>query len=81
MNNAGAARGPDRFNVVDLDPAEWRKVIDVNLNGTFLLSRAVAKHWLAVEQPGCIVNISSVGGKIAGRHAGSTPGRQQPHES
>lgn len=66
VNNAGAARGPDRFNVVDLDPAEWRKVIDVNLNGTFLLSRAVAKHWLAVEQPGCIVNISSVGGKIAG---------------
>jgi 3-oxoacyl-[acyl-carrier protein] reductase len=66
VNNAGAARGPDRFNVVDLDPAEWRKVIDVNLNGTFLLSRAAARHWLAVEQPGCIVNISSVGGKIAG---------------
>jgi 3-oxoacyl-[acyl-carrier protein] reductase/meso-butanediol dehydrogenase/(S,S)-butanediol dehydrogenase/diacetyl reductase len=52
VNNAGAARGPDRFNV--------------NLNGTFLLSRAAARHWLAVEQPGCIVNISSVGGKIAG---------------
>lgn len=66
VNNAGAARGPDRFNVVDLDPSEWNTVINVNLNGTFLLSRAVAKHWLAVEQPGCIVNISSVGGKIAG---------------
>ena len=66
VNNAGAARGPDRFNVVDLDPAEWRKVIDVNLNGTFLLSRAAARHWLEVDQPGCIVNISSVGGKIAG---------------
>ena len=24
VNNAGAARGPDRFNVVDLDPSEWR---------------------------------------------------------
>lgn len=66
VNNAGAARGPDRFNVVDLDPAEWRNVINVNLNGTFLLSQAVARHWLAAEQPGCIVNISSVGGKIAG---------------
>lgn len=66
VNNAGAARGPDRFNVVDLDPAEWNNVINVNLNGTFLLSRAAAKHWLALEQPGCIVNISSVGGKIAG---------------
>jgi len=66
VNNAGAARGPDRFNVVDLDPAEWNNVINVNLNGTFLLSRATAKHWLALEQPGCIINISSVGGKIAG---------------
>ena len=66
VNNAGAARGPDRFDVVDLDPAEWRKVIDVNLNGTFLLSRAAARHWRAEGSTGCIVNISSVGGKIAG---------------
>lgn len=66
VNNAGAARGPDRFPVVELDPAEWIKVIDVNLHGTFHLSRAVARHWLAVGAPGSIVNISSVGGKIAG---------------
>jgi len=66
VNNAGAARGPDRFDVIDLDPAEWRKVIDVNLNGTFLLSRAAARHWRALDTPGCIINISSVGGKIAG---------------
>lgn len=66
VNNAGAARGPDRFDVVDLDPTAWRKVIDVNLNGTFLLSRAAARHWRAIDAPGCIVNISSVGGKIAG---------------
>ena len=66
VNNAGAARGPDRFDVIDLDPAEWRKVIDVNLNGTFLLSRAAARHWRTLDSPGCIINISSVGGKIAG---------------
>jgi NAD(P)-dependent dehydrogenase (short-subunit alcohol dehydrogenase family) len=66
VNNAGAARGPDRFPVVDLDPEAWKKVIDVNLNGTFHLSRAAARHWLAVDSPGSIVNISSVGGKIAG---------------
>lgn len=66
VNNAGAARGPDRFPVVELDPEAWRKVIDVNLNGTFHLSRAAARQWLAVDSPGSIVNISSVGGKIAG---------------
>lgn len=66
VNNAGAARGPDRFDVVDLDPAEWQKVIDVNLHGTFHMSRAAARHWLAVDSPGSIINISSVGGKIAG---------------
>lgn len=66
VNNAGAARGPDRFPVVELDPEEWKKVIDVNLNGTFHLSRAAARHWLASDSPGSIVNISSVGGKIAG---------------
>lgn len=66
VNNAGAARGPDRFAVVDLDPAAWQKVIDVNLHGTFHTSRAAARHWLATGAPGSIVNISSIGGKIAG---------------
>lgn len=66
VNNAGAARGPDRYPVVELEPAEWQKVIDVNLHGTFHMSRAAARHWLAVGSPGSIVNISSVGGKIAG---------------
>jgi NAD(P)-dependent dehydrogenase (short-subunit alcohol dehydrogenase family) len=66
VNNAGAARGEDRKPVVDLDFDTWQNVLDVNLNGTFLLSRAAARHWLATETPGSIVNISSVGGKIAG---------------
>ena len=73
INNAGAARGPDRFNVTDLDIDAWHTVIDTNLNGTFLLSREVARHWLATPPANTsgttnrsIVNISSVGGKIAG---------------
>ena len=66
VNNAGAARGPDRVPVTDLEPAVWRHVMDVNLNGTFHLSRAVARHWLAEGSTGSIVNISSVGGKIGG---------------
>jgi NAD(P)-dependent dehydrogenase (short-subunit alcohol dehydrogenase family) len=39
-------------------------VLDVNLNGTFHLSRAAARHWLAEGKGGSIVNISSIGGKL-----------------
>ena len=38
VNNAvGARRGPKP--VVDLDPDLWRTVIDVNLTGSFLMSK------------------------------------------
>jgi 3-oxoacyl-[acyl-carrier protein] reductase len=64
VNNAGAARGADRVPVIDLELDAWHKVIDVNLNGTFYMSRAFGR--LLVEQGGggSIVNISSIGGKI-----------------
>ena len=35
INNAGAARGSDRVPVVELAVEDWRKVINVNLNGSF----------------------------------------------
>src|SRR6516162_4141357 len=44
VNNAGAARGDDRVPVVDLPIEQWRTVIDVNLNGTFYMSRTFARH-------------------------------------
>ena len=51
--------------VVELDPADWRRVIDVNLTGTFLCCRAAAARMLAEESPGVgrsIVTMSSIGG-------------------
>jgi 3-oxoacyl-[acyl-carrier protein] reductase len=64
VNNAGAARGPDRVPVIDLDVGEWRKVIDTNLNGTFYMSRAFGRVLAEREKGGSIVNISSIGGKM-----------------
>ena len=64
VNNASAARGPDRAPVSELDPAVWMHVFDVNLHGTFHLSRTAARHWLATGTRGSIVNISSIGGKL-----------------
>jgi len=44
----------------DLQPDEWREVIDVNLTGTFLLSRAALPALL--DSRGVIVNMGSVAG-------------------
>ena len=62
VNNARAIIG-EKFHVVDLDESEWDRVLDVNLKGTFLCSRAVARHFLKEQRPGRIVNIGSSAGK------------------
>jgi NAD(P)-dependent dehydrogenase (short-subunit alcohol dehydrogenase family) len=46
--------------IADLQPDEWREVIDVNLTGTFLLSRAALPALL--DSRGVIVNMASVAG-------------------
>jgi len=63
INNAGAARGSDRVPVVDLAPEDWHKVMNVNLNGTFYMSRAFGRALIEQGEGGAIVNISSIAGK------------------
>ena len=63
VNNAGAARGEDRVPVVDLAPAAWRSVIDVNLTGSFLMSKFFGRKLIEQGRGGAIVNISSIAGK------------------
>jgi NAD(P)-dependent dehydrogenase (short-subunit alcohol dehydrogenase family) len=41
----------------ELSPNGFRTVVDIVLNGTFFCSRAAARHWLAKDQAGSIVNI------------------------
>jgi NAD(P)-dependent dehydrogenase (short-subunit alcohol dehydrogenase family) len=48
----------------ELDPVEFRDVLDVNVVGAFLLARAVAQA--ASERGGSIVLVSSVGGIVSG---------------
>ena len=69
VNNAGAARGDDRVPVVDLTVETWRTVIDVNLTGTFLASRAAARRMIEQGHGGCIINISSIASRLAGASA------------
>lgn len=60
VNSAGVAG--DISTVVDMDVDEWRRVVEINLTGTFLCCRAVVPHMLAGGY-GRIANIASVAGK------------------
>ena len=64
INNAGAARAGDRVPVVDVDPAAWCNVINVNLNGSFYMSHVFGKKLIEQGEGGAIINISSIGGKL-----------------
>lgn len=68
VNNAGAARGDDRRPVTEVDPAQWRTVIDVNLTGAFYMCRTFGRVMQDAGRGGSIVNISSIAGKMFGPH-------------
>jgi 3-oxoacyl-[acyl-carrier protein] reductase len=66
VNNAAASRGADRVSTTDLPTDVWDRVLEVNLRGAFLMSRAFGRHCLELGRPGSIVNVSSIGGKLGG---------------
>jgi NAD(P)-dependent dehydrogenase (short-subunit alcohol dehydrogenase family) len=61
VNNAGIA-GPTS-EVENIDPRDWRRTIDVNLNSHFYCTRR-AVPMLKQTEDGAIVNISSVAGRL-----------------
>ena len=69
VNNAGAARGDDRVPTTELPYEVWKNVLVTNLDGTFLLSREVARQLIKQGYGGSIVNISSIASKLAGANA------------
>ena len=64
VNNAGAARGPDRVPVVDMPVDAWDTVLRVNLRGSFLMSKVFGGRLVEQGDGGAIVNISSIAGKL-----------------
>ncbi len=64
VNNAGVLGEVKPIH--ETDPANFRRVIDINLTGTYLVTRSILRVMLAQgDQPnrGRIVNISSIQGK------------------
>ncbi|MGK9199048.1 SDR family oxidoreductase [Sinorhizobium meliloti] len=64
INSAGIAI--DR-PAVETSVDDFRRILDVNLTGTFIVCREAARHWLTTATPGAIVNISSVSGLVGNK--------------
>lgn len=60
VNNAGIVQNAPSL---DVDLADWKRVIDVNLHGVFHTSRAFGRHMVAAGR-GSVVNISSICGEV-----------------
>lgn len=60
--HGGGIRGPMRKPLVELSEETWRSVIDVNLTGSFLISKAVARTMIPDGEGRKIVLIGSMGG-------------------
>lgn len=59
INNAGISKFG---NFLDLETAEWEKIIQVNLLGVYYVTRAVLPDMIA-QKSGDIINISSTAGQ------------------
>ena len=62
VNNAAAPHGADRRLLWEVPEEAWDAVLDVNLKGVYLMSRAVIPHMLE-RRSGRIINMASVAGK------------------
>jgi len=60
VNSAGIAGA--NTTVVDYPAAEWQRVMDINLNGTFNVNKALLPGMIA-RNYGRIVNVASIAGK------------------
>ena len=64
VNNAGIM---DRAPFLEMSESFWRRVLDINLSGTFFCAQAVARHMVAAGRGGRIVNVASNSGIFGGR--------------
>ncbi|MEM6730974.1 MAG: glucose 1-dehydrogenase [Myxococcota bacterium] len=63
VNNA--ATNPHFGPMFSIDGGAWEKTFQVNVRGTYLLSKGVAERLVATGSPGSVVNVTSVLGITA----------------
>lgn len=62
--NAGITGGAP---VEDYDFKDWKQMLDVNVNGTFLFAKEAGKHMIEKGNQGSILMVSSMSGRIVNR--------------
>ena len=62
VNSAGISAPKD---TLELTPEEWRRMIDIQLNGAFFAAQAAGRAMVAQGRGGCIVQISSINAEAA----------------
>jgi 2-dehydro-3-deoxy-L-rhamnonate dehydrogenase (NAD+) len=67
---ASAGIAGNNAKVVDYDPAEWQRILDINLTGIFNSCRAVLPQ-MVEQNYGRIVNVASIAGKEGNPNAGA----------
>lgn len=65
INNAGGASKKGRIAFQEAEDAEWERVLDVNLKGVIIYTRAVVRH-MQKQGYGRIVNIASIASSTGG---------------
>lgn len=65
LNNAGISRWGD---IEQMAFEDWKQVMSVNVDGVFLGTKHALKY-MRKNQPGSIINISSIAGLIAGHNS------------
>lgn len=64
LNNAGVAH---TASALDTESADWKKVIDTNLNGVWFVAREAARRMTDANTTGSIINVASIlGMRVAG---------------
>ncbi|HEY1092358.1 MAG TPA: 2-dehydro-3-deoxy-D-gluconate 5-dehydrogenase KduD [Burkholderiaceae bacterium] len=57
VNNAGIIR---RADAIDFSEQDWDAVVDTNLKSAFFLAQAMARHCMAQQRGGKIINVASM---------------------
>jgi NAD(P)-dependent dehydrogenase (short-subunit alcohol dehydrogenase family) len=63
VNNAGVNTLAHRVTIDEFPPEEWQRILKVDLDGVFLVSRAAARV-MKPRKSGRIINISSIAGLV-----------------
>ena len=74
---ANAGVGGQATSFVEMTKEEWRRVMDVNLDGAFFTLRAAAKHMCDHDAGGSLVataSLAALEGQASGQHYAATKG-------